>query len=226
MNRIFSLFFTFFCLTIYAQYKIVKVNGDTILAKVLEIGTNAISYKKASVPNGPTYSDLKTDVALIIFSNGKIEYFARNPAQNQGSQPQTTPENTDKQNTKNKIEVWNGTYSINGQSARRKDVDRLLSKSNNPAITIPLKAAKATKTAQTIIKIVSFPTTIGGSVGSLVTGVNLINDVRRGRDNTHTYVSFFSSFLTTISLPITNKILKKKSDKMYKKLIDAYNITN
>jgi hypothetical protein len=228
MNRIFSFFtlLTLFCLTAQAQDKIVKVSGDTILAKVLEIGTNAISYKRADVPNGATYTDRKTDISLIIFGNGTVEYFTKSPDQNQNNQPQTGTDNPDKQDQKNKIEVMGGAYMVNGRLSSQKDVNRLLSQSKNPAITIPLKAAKATKTAQTIIKITSFPTTIGGGIGSLVTGIDLINDVRRGRDNTHTYVNFFSSFLATISLPITNKILKSKSDKMYKKLIDVYNVTN
>jgi hypothetical protein len=193
---------------------------------VLEIGTNAVSYKRTNVPNGATYTELKTNIALIILGNGTIEYFSKTPDQNQGNQAQASTENPDKQPQKNKIDVMGDAYMINGRLGSQKDVNRLLSQSKNPAITIPLKAAKATKTAQTIVKIVSFPTTIGGGVTSLVTGVNFINDIRRGRDKTSTYVNFFSSFLATISLPITNKILKSKSNKMYKKLIDAYNVTN
>jgi hypothetical protein len=102
----------------------------------------------------------------------------------------------------------------------------MLGSSKNPAIIIPLKAAKATGTAQKIVKITSIPTTIGGSTALLVSGIDLINDIRRTRDHTSTYTSFFTSVFTTFSLPITNKILKKKSDKMYGKLIDIYNVTN
>jgi hypothetical protein len=229
MNRITYFFFLliFLCLNGVAQDKIIKTSGDTILAKILEIGTNGVSYKKISMPDGPTFVDLKTDILLIIFSNGKIEYFAKNGDQNQSANgASNTTNNSTAQSQKNKIELIDGKYRINGQKASQKDVDRLLAKSNNPAITIPLKAAKATKTAQKIIKILSIPSTIGGGISGLVSGIDLINDVRRGRDNAKTYINFFSSLAGTISLPITNKILKKKSGKMYNKLIDVYNTTN
>ncbi|HWY37313.1 MAG TPA: hypothetical protein VNY73_02060 [Bacteroidia bacterium] len=214
--------------TATAQDKIVKTNGDTILAKVLEIGANGVSYKKANMTNSPTFVDLKSDILLIIFSNGTVETFTKSSDQSQSGNSSSiaTSNSSNSQDQKNKIEIMSGKYFINGQKASQKEVDRLLGKSNNPVIVIPLKAAKATKLAQKIVKITSFPTTIGGSFGFLVSGVNLINDVRRVRDNTKTYVNFFTSVFTTISLPITNKILKNKSNKMYNKLIDAYNITN
>ncbi|HXB42384.1 MAG TPA: hypothetical protein VNZ49_17730 [Bacteroidia bacterium] len=232
MSRISTLciLLLFICLTAGAQDKVIKTNGDTIMAKVLEIGTNAISYKKANMPDGATFTELKSEIRLIIFSNGTIEYITKKTDQNQSTDNNqsgtSTSTNSNSQSQKNKIEMANGKYFINGQKASQKEVNRMLAKSNNPAVTIPLKAAKATKTVQKIIKITSFPTTIGGGIGSLVSGIDLINDIRRGRDNTKTYVNFFTSMFTTISLPITNKILKKKSDKMYSKLIDVYNVTN
>lgn len=236
MNRMFRLFVVvfFYCLTVVGQERIVKLNGDTIHAKILEVGTNAISYKKASLPDGPTFVDLKSDIFLVIFSNGEVTYITKKtePVKTQSqsgnrNEPDTIVNNvSNAQTVKNKIEVQDGSYLINGDYASQKEVNRLLAQSKNPMISIPLKAAKATSTAQKIIKVLSYPTTIGGGIGTLVTGINYINDVRRGRDNTKTYVSLFSSMLTTISLPITNKILKSKSDKMYNQLIDVYNVTN
>lgn len=209
------------------QDKIVKMNGDTLNAKVLEIGTNAISFKKTNLQDGPVFTVMKNEIRLIVFYNGTIEYITSEAADKNQSPATSVKDSTKTQsNPKNHIEKKDGKYFVNDQKASSKEVDRLLSKSKNPAIIIPLKAAKATKLAQKIVKITSIPTTIGGGIGSLVSGIGLINDVRRGRDNTKTYVSFFTSMLTTISLPITNKILKSKSDKMYDKLIDAYNVTN
>lgn len=215
------------------QDRIIKTNGDTISAKITEIGTNAVSYKKTSMPDGPVFVDLKSDIVLIIFSNGKTEYFSQPITSQDASKALSdninntnNTNNNNSSSTKTKIEFLDGKYTINGSKASRKDVDRQLASSTNPAITIPLKAAKMTKTAQKIVKITSIPTSIGGSFSILATGVNYINDVRRGRDNAATYVGLFSSLVGTMTLPITNKILKNKSDKMYQKLIDTYNITN
>jgi len=220
-----SLSFLLFCMTGNAQDKIIKINGDTIRAKIMEIGTNGISYKKTTMLDGPTYTELKSDIRLIILSNGTTEYFTLGKSQNPADNGSASTSPVTAQNKKNKIELYN-YYFINDHLASQKEVDKLLAQSNNPAITLPLKAAKAAKMSQKIIKITSYPTTIGGGIASLATGVNFINDIRRGRDNTATYVGFFSSILGTISLPITNKIMAKKTNKMYSKLIAAYNITN
>lgn len=231
---IFSIFG--FNANLKAEDTIVKVNGDRIVAKITEVGTNAITYKKFNSPDGPTFVDHKTDIFYVRFSNGDKQFFAKE--QFSSTQKAMIDTNLVKKNDlqknemtnttsgMNKIETMNGKYTINGQKASRKDVNRLLSASKNPAITVPLKVAKTTSTFQKIVKITSIPTTIGGSSALLWTGIDMYNDIKRGRDNTSTYVGTLSSLLTTVTFPITGKILKNKSDKMYNSLIDMYNVTN
>ena len=137
-----------------------------------------------------------------------------------------TSDSAGAQKPKNKIEIINGNYVINGLGAHQKHVDELLSQSKNPAIALQLKAAKVSAKAQKIIKITSYPTTIIGSAGTLFLSVDFISDLRRHRDNTGTYLGFFSSLLGTISMPITNKIMAAKNKKTYSKLITMYNVTN
>jgi hypothetical protein len=129
-------------------------------------------------------------------------------------------------NGKNKIERDGSKFMINGKKAKKKQVDELLSKSKNPAIIVPLKAAKLTSGAQKIVKIANIPASIGGGFTTLFTFVNLYNDIQRGRANSKSYLNAGISLVGTLTLPITNKILKKKSGKMYDKLIDMYNLTN
>jgi hypothetical protein len=238
MNRYFwSILLALFFSWGSAQDRIIKTTGDTVRAKVLEIGTNAISYKKSNLPDGPTFTVMKSDILMVILADGTIEYMSQNKndlskengnssLDQSANNSQATNSSSFSQDQKNKIELSDGKYYINGEKASRKQVNKMLGSSKNPAIIIPLKAAKATGTAQKIVKITSIPTTIGGSTALLVSGIDLINDIRRTRDHTSTYTSFFTSVFTTFSLPITNKILKKKSDKMYGKLIDIYNVTN
>jgi hypothetical protein len=222
-----------------AQDILFKTNGDTVAVKVLEVGTNAVSYKKFNYLDGPVFVENKENIRMIRFSNGDVQQFNQaNPlATKTDSIKKTDPsatQNTNSQqsntqgtqNQKIKIEHVDNKFTIDGKPAKKKEVDKQLSSSKNPAIPLLLKTAKITSTAQKIVKITSYPTTIGGGAAFLVKGIDLWNDIQRGRTTSKSYTNALWSMLTTISLPITNKILKKKSDKMYDKLIDMYNVTN
>lgn len=58
---------------LYSQDIIFFKNGTKDTVKVLEIGTELISYKKHIHPTGPTYKVLASEVILIEFSDGTIE---------------------------------------------------------------------------------------------------------------------------------------------------------
>ncbi len=226
------LFLSFICIQLKAQDLILKTSGDTIRCKITEIGTESISYKKASMPTGPTFTDNKTEIVFIKVGKGEIQTFNKtgvseksistSTASGNGSVTQQTSDG------KNKIEFLDGQYYINGQKASFKDVNRYLAKSNNPAVAVPLKAAKGTAMAQKIIKITSIPTTIGGSFTSLITAVDAYMLVQRGRvkGNAGAFVKMGLSFVGTAAFPVTAKILKKKKEKMYNRIIDAYNLAN
>ncbi|MCD6020100.1 MAG: hypothetical protein K0S53_3221 [Bacteroidetes bacterium] len=224
-----------------SQDLIIKTNGDTIRAKITEVGTNAVSFKKASMPDGPGFVEYKSDIVLIKFSNGEVQRFSKaiptstvNMGNNQNANAVSSNTNAATTNSlsqqpsdgKIKIERDGKKYMINGKKVKAKEVDKQLATSKNPAILVPLKMAKITRKSQKIVKLTSIPTTIGGGMATLVSVIDLYNDARRHRDNTSTYVNFGLSLVGTLTLPITSKILKSKSDKMYDKLIDAYNLTN
>jgi len=59
-----------------AQDVIVKKDGSTIIAKVEEIGSSEIKYKKWSNLEGPTYSVSRSDIASINYQNGEVERFS------------------------------------------------------------------------------------------------------------------------------------------------------
>jgi hypothetical protein len=60
---------------VQAQDVIVKKDGNTILSKILEIGTKEIKYKKFNNQSGPTYTIEKENVSRINFENGTTETF-------------------------------------------------------------------------------------------------------------------------------------------------------
>ena len=61
--------------TAYAQDVVVKRDGSTILAKVLEVNQTDIKYKKYSNQQGPTYTINKSDVMAINYEGGEKDVF-------------------------------------------------------------------------------------------------------------------------------------------------------
>ncbi|MFL5762926.1 MAG: hypothetical protein ACJ77K_03220 [Bacteroidia bacterium] len=61
--------------TSFSQDTINYRNGGRLSAKVTEISATTVSYKKQENLSGPTYSDLKNDIASVQFANGTKEEF-------------------------------------------------------------------------------------------------------------------------------------------------------
>lgn len=227
------------------QDTLFKTNGEKIPCKVLEVGTNGVSYKKADNPDGPTFIDNKEDISFIRFKNGQKQEFIKpvvgsDSWKNSNSQNQSN--NNNNNNGSNNSNADNGKpkkgpisdeykiiydgrgYYVNGQKIGRRDVDRLLSRSSNPAVKVPFKTAKATKIAQKIVGITSYPSTVSGGVASISTFRTLYIEAQNGGAQPSSWVNAGLSFLGTVSLPITSKILKNRRNKLYDKTIDIYNL--
>jgi hypothetical protein len=70
----------------YSQDVITKTSGDSVQAKVLEISTTEIKYKKMDNQTGPTYSILKSEVNMVRYENGSTDIFtAVEPRQFEGN---------------------------------------------------------------------------------------------------------------------------------------------
>lgn len=61
--------------TVQAQDVIVTYDAEEIAAKITEIGETQIKYKKASNPDGPSYTMNIANVVMVRFENGEIETF-------------------------------------------------------------------------------------------------------------------------------------------------------
>lgn len=67
---------TIFTLTVcFSQDLITKKSGEDIQAKVLEVTTSEIKYKKSDNLNGPIFSILKSEVLLVRYENGTKDMF-------------------------------------------------------------------------------------------------------------------------------------------------------
>ena len=71
---------------LFAQDSILKINGEIISAKILEIGTDNVKYKKFSNIDGPLYTISKDEIKEIIFENGDKESFSNSLTKTKDSQ--------------------------------------------------------------------------------------------------------------------------------------------
>ena len=73
LTALISIFTLTFC---FSQDLITKKSGEDIQAKVLEVTTSEIKYKKFDNQNGPTFSILKPEVLLVRYENGTKDMFS------------------------------------------------------------------------------------------------------------------------------------------------------
>ena len=73
------LFILFICSSniIIAQDTLSTRYGESILVKVIEVGTSEVKYKKLDNLNGPIFSMLKSDLLMIKYENGTKEDFSK-----------------------------------------------------------------------------------------------------------------------------------------------------
>jgi hypothetical protein len=82
----------------YSQDLIATKKGDIIKAKVLEINTSEIKYKKTDNLSGPTYSVLKSDVFSINYKNGSKDVFSETKTKDQKSDNVVVSDNVNENN--------------------------------------------------------------------------------------------------------------------------------
>ena len=76
MKKIITLLSAMFCvLTIFAQDIIITKDSKRIEAKILEVSSTEIKYKKQTNIDGPTFVELLSNVSAIMYSNGDVESF-------------------------------------------------------------------------------------------------------------------------------------------------------
>ena len=67
------------CLITFAAFSqdiITTKSGEDIKAKILEVNTSEIKYKKSENIDGPIFSVLKSDVLILRYENGTKDIFA------------------------------------------------------------------------------------------------------------------------------------------------------
>lgn len=90
----------------YAQDMIVKKDGSIIQAKVSEIGTSEVKYKKWSNQDGPSYAIAKSEILAINYQNGDKDTFSdAQPITTQEPSEQNEPKLIERPVASNNLEV-------------------------------------------------------------------------------------------------------------------------
>ncbi len=122
---------SFSTLSVYAQDIITFKTGDEVKAKVEEVGTSEIVYKKFDNPTGVKYSVSKSDVFMIVYENGQKEVFKTTNVE--------APKNTNQQpNEKlSPISLVGNKFIMNTKILRRDKVEEIfLNSANKNCITL------------------------------------------------------------------------------------------
>lgn len=77
MKKYLLLFLFLFPLLIHSQDTIYKNDGTEIQAKVVEVTTDAIKYKKFTNLDGPIYNIAIEDIFMIVYENGEREVYKK-----------------------------------------------------------------------------------------------------------------------------------------------------
>lgn len=123
-----------------AQDIIVKTNQEEIKAKIIEVGTDAIKYKKTSMKDGPSFVIRKQEVFMIIYADGSRE-FMNDPSRKETTSSSSTSSSTILPDYQTKKDVSQSNESvaysftpINKKIWKDKSIKRKIRNSTNDRI--------------------------------------------------------------------------------------------
>ncbi len=103
----------------FAQDLITKKSGEDVKAKIMEVTTTEIKYKKSENLNGPLFTILKSDVLIVRYENGSKDVFNDNVAADkekaQNSEDMTAKAKADAKlfyKGNNSGAIWTGAAAI------------------------------------------------------------------------------------------------------------------
>lgn len=110
--KIFLMFMMLLASTsfVFSQATMTMKNGDEVKVKVIEILPDQVKYKKADNLDGPTYTELKSNIFMIKYQNGSKDVFA------QSNSPAVSPVSPDDEKKTQAVEKLHAVFS-NGMPA-------------------------------------------------------------------------------------------------------------
>ena len=185
--KLFWVVSLFLMRTGFAQDFLIKNNGDTIRAKILEVTDDAFRYKKSNNPDGPTFVTNKSELSRVIYANGteeKIEVTAA-PPKTEPEPPKPAEPNIDTRSGADKgnkysnpitsdfeeIQVERFGYYYKGMRMNDTRLHYLFRSFNDASILKDYKSAKGLSTTSIIVGLVGIPLSVTGVIMSIISFV-------------------------------------------------------
>lgn len=140
----------------FSQDTIFKRNNDTIIAKVLEINSTEVKYKKFNFQDGPVYVEEKLNIEIIIFSNGMKQTFEK-----QKPEPIKNEQPVYSKPIDNTIADHRMFYVYQFRKINQQEMQYIVSSTNDEKIVRLVKEAKKARRREPIF-FAMFPLAVGG----------------------------------------------------------------
>lgn len=218
MKKVFALFtfFLFISIVNKAQDTIIKINGDTVIAKIYEINPTQIKFKKFNFQNGPIYIENKSEIKYVIYSNGVKEKFAVQKIKSDSSKIVSENDYYQKANStsqRDTIEQHGPGFKYKGVRIGEREMHERLMSTNDREIFDLVQSAKSAKRAG-YIGFVAIPFAII-SGGALFIGA-LSEDIQ--------FMEVGAIFAgVAITFPVASAIFQNIHHKKNKEAIRLYN---
>lgn len=148
----FSLFLLLSCTNLFAQDTIVKRNSEIIIAKILEINPTDVKFKKFNFLDGPTYTESKSGIKMIVYVSGEKDEFEEliiTPP------PAAHPNNNDYVDSKDRssqISLWNyKRYEQYGKSLGEPEIHDIMRKTGDHKLNLLVEEAQTAKRRQSTV---------------------------------------------------------------------------
>ncbi len=213
-----------------AQDTIVRFNGEKIMAKVLEIGSADIKYKKTGFLDGPTFVESKSDIYMIKYFNGTKDMIGGSEKRVEMGVPnKSNPDyTTEPEVVSTKIEGYYKNYSFKNRYIEEEELHSILMQTKDRKIMNLVKLSKHQKGVQNI----AFGT-IPFAIASTITipyyliyafgyNNNLGDQYTVSERNKYALLGAIS-LVGTIACPVASGIAAKKRREYNQSAIQLYN---
>ncbi|MFY9310597.1 MAG: hypothetical protein WAQ28_16245 [Bacteroidia bacterium] len=219
----------FFCCIVFfnsilAQDTIIKSDNAIIIAKVSEINSSEIKYKRYAFPNGPTYIELKSNVKMIVYANGVKEVISAASDSQVNMKQYTNDDYFKPVPLGKKIEVDGNRYAYKGNVYSERKIQQLLLDTKDKQIAGYVARAKQAQKLQ-YIGFAAIPLGVAGLLlaENAVTTRYDVNGQYSTKTNGNIAALSVICIGGSISCPIVSGVFKRKRKHYNTEAVNLYN---
>jgi len=227
--------------SVQAQDTIFKKSKARVLAKVIAVGPDTVTYHKASMPDGPVYSLAKSEIIWIRYEGGgsdsfvvapKVTSIPSGPSSAPGTfapgAPPLEQKSAPKESSLRIDQSRGGRYFyVDNRRWNQKRVSKLLETSRDPQVYEFLHKSWSQKALGTVCSIGSIPLTVVGGfamLGGLIVQSSAGQPPNYSPDNSGSfYTTGLVCIATGAAANVIGTIYKKKARASYLRAIELYN---